>query len=272
MDRAKMSGNERVLHFENTLDEKELYRFLYLDSYISSRYPDFYKEFTFINSIFCEAVSSGLFTQEEIYSLSIYPRKFIEPYFNHTRLSETILPKVNEIRMNIWHNYVKDNPEYSLLGQYPFNKWAVVRFLNAEESSCDDPVASPLINAECLVIDSENIHDISKTFNVAITMFGEKREFVKDRLYLINYCFDIKTHPLNYPNDSSSGIENQMRFVSHCRGIYSLSKDDTIEKYRPTHFSITIHPLEKFDFKTSKEVISSVIELRKRLNVAGDKY
>ncbi len=270
MDQSKFNRKETVLFFINTLDKKELSRFLYLDSYATSRYPDFYEEFIFCNSIFSEAVSSGLFTKEDIYSHSIYPRRFIEPYFDQTNTSNTRLPTLNEIRLTMWFKYVTDNPEYSLL-EGTFNKLAVVRFLNTVEVSYEDPVYSPLVIAECLIIDSENTYDIDKTFKVAITMFGEKREFLKDELYLINYGFNIKTKLKNYPNYSSPGIDPQRRFISHCQRIYSLSKDDTIEVYRPTHFSYSFNPLENFDFKTSQELISFINELRNRLKAGGGK-
>jgi hypothetical protein len=217
-----------------------------------------------------------LYSEEDTYSLSIYPRKFIEPYFNDNIRPENILPSVGSIRWGLWKSFNEDNPEYSLLGPNPFDKWAVVKFLNTEEVKIKYPLVSCIVHSECIVIDSENINEIGETFKIAITMFGEDEKFEKDKSYLINFGYMISHERMKNLTTSSIDINDQMRFVSQNFRVYSLTKDGIIEKVDREHASCTstenyYEPLENYDFKTSGEVISFIKDLRNKLKSGSEK-
>ena len=107
----------RVDSLIRNLSKNEKYRILYLDWYVNHNYPEFYKEFFFINSIFTRPVESGLYSEEDIYNYSIYPRKWIEPYFTKEVTPTNVLPSLVEIREKVWKSVIEVEPEFLVVGR-----------------------------------------------------------------------------------------------------------------------------------------------------------
>lgn len=256
----------RVDSLIRNLSKNEKYRILYLDWYVNHNYPEFYKEFFFINSIFTRPVESGLYSEEDIYNYSIYPRKWIEPYFTKEVTPTNVLPSLVEIREKVWKSVIEVEPEFTLLNESnTFNIWAKVKFVSYEKINIERNDCPQLIKAKCKVVDSSNSEIDGKILDLTISMFGDDRELSFEQNYLVNYGYSFSLYATKNLNKPEINIP-QMKFVSQVNRIYSLGNDDEIIFSKPkTKFYNDYHPLKGMSFNNSTKLFEEIKYLKNLL-------